>query len=71
LTFLLIPVDPDGIVIGPADRELATLRVYGPGADGQHGPRLWAETFSGQPGMPWPSVVHALIVQFQGRFGRN
>jgi hypothetical protein len=71
LVFALTPDDFDGIVIGPADRELGSLRVYAPGVDGQHGALLWGETFRGQPDMPWPSVVHMLIVQFQGRFGRN
>jgi hypothetical protein len=71
LTFVLAPADPDGVVIGPADQELGSLRIYAPGVEGQHGALLWGETFKGQPDMPWPSVVHMLIVQFQGRFEKR
>jgi hypothetical protein len=71
LIFALTPNDIDSILIGPADRELGSLRVYAPGVDGQHGALLWGETFRGQADMPWPSVVHMLIVQFQKRFDKR
>jgi hypothetical protein len=71
LTFVLIPPDFDGVIIGPADRELGNLRIYGPTVDGQRGSLIWAETFRGQPDMPWPSVVHALISQFQSEFAKR
>ena len=71
LTFALTPPDPDGVNIGPSDQDLAILRVYGPTVDGKRGNLLWAETYRGQPDMRWPSVVHALIQQFQTDFGKH
>ena len=71
LTFALTPPDPDGVNIGPSDQDLAILRVYGPTVDGKRGNLLWAETYRGQPDMRWPSVVHALIIQFQGTFAKH
>jgi len=71
LTFALAPPDPDGINIGPADQDLAILRVYGPTVDGKRGNLLWAETFRGQPDLRWPAVVHAVIQQFQAEFARH
>jgi len=68
LIFLLIPIDPSGVVNGIGDADLGTLRVYSPAADGSRGHLLWAETFSGPQDMVWPAVVHGLILQFQARF---
>jgi hypothetical protein len=68
LTFLLIPLPSDGMYVGPSGSELATLRVYGPAPQGERGRLLWAETYIGQADLPWPSVVHALIQQFQTKF---
>jgi hypothetical protein len=67
LTFSIIPLDNTGINVGPSGTDLASLRVYGPSTSGTQGEVLWAETFSGQPDMTWPSVVHALIQQFRAR----
>jgi hypothetical protein len=67
LTFSIIPLDNTGINVGPSGTDLASLRVYGPSTSGAQGEILWAETFSGQPDMTWPSVVHALIQQFRAR----
>jgi hypothetical protein len=68
LIFLLIPIDPSGVVNGIGDADLGTLRVYSPAADGSRGHLLWAETFCGPQDMMWPAVVHGLILQFQARF---
>jgi hypothetical protein len=68
LIFLLIPIDPSGVVNGIGDADLGTLRVYSPGPDGSRGHLLWAETFHGPQDMVWPAVVHGLILQFQARF---
>ena len=65
LTMALVQVNTEGVNIGPAARELATLSVYAPGAEGQHGALVWSETYSGQADMRWPAVVHALIKQFR------
>jgi len=69
LNFLLIPIAEQGVVnTSPGDVDLGTLRVYTAAADGSRGQLVWAETFSGQSDLPWPSVVHGLIQQFQSRF---
>jgi hypothetical protein len=67
LDFLLIPT-PLGGVNRETDADLGTLRVYTSGLDGARGHLLWAETFSGTQDLPWPAVVHGLILQFQSRF---
>jgi hypothetical protein len=68
LTFALAPADPDGIYIGPNDRELATLRVYSRSPQGHHGQLIWVETFIGQPDMQWLMVVRGTIQQFKSQF---
>jgi len=68
LDFLLIPTSETGVINGAMDADLGTLRVYTSGPDGERGHLLWAENFSGMPNMPWPAVVHGVILQFQSRF---
>jgi hypothetical protein len=68
LDFLMVPTSDSGVINGAMDPNLGTLRVYTSGPDGTRGHLLWAETFSGQQDMPWPAVVHGLILQFQSRF---
>jgi hypothetical protein len=70
LIFTILPIDHGGVIIGPADLDLATLRIYEQAADGSHGELLWAETYRGQADRPWPATVHALIRQFQDRMAR-
>jgi hypothetical protein len=65
MAFQLIPVDFDGVNYGPGDRELATLRIYTMTPQGTRGPLIWVENLYGQPDMPWPTVVHAIIQQFK------
>lgn len=71
LTFLLIPVEPTGVHLGPTGEPLATLRIYAPGPGTTRGTLLWAETYTGQPDRPWPMVVHELIEQFRARFEKR
>ncbi len=69
LDFLLIPIDDTGqVTYSSGTADLGTLRVYTVTADGARGHLLWAETYSGQQDMPWPAVVHSVILQFQSRF---
>jgi hypothetical protein len=68
LTFRLTRTEPSGVFVGPAGAPLAILNVYGQAADGSRGPLLWFETFTGQPDMRWPSIIHATIRQFQEDF---
>ena len=68
LIFVLEPPDPDGIYIGPNDRELATLRIYSRGPKGERGQLLWVETYTGQPDVIWPMVVQGIIQQFKAEF---
>jgi hypothetical protein len=69
LSFLMMPVDDQGVINdSPGGANLGTLRIYTVTPDGSRGHLLWAETFSGDTYMPWPAVVHGLILQFQERF---
>jgi hypothetical protein len=68
LEFLLIPTPLEGVVSSVTDADLGTLRIYASGPNGGRGHLLWAETFSGTQDLPWPAVVHGLILQFQSRF---
>lgn len=65
LTFSVQPITPSGVVLGPADHELANLRVTAPGREGRP-VLLWVETLRGQGDRPWPAQVHALLEQFEG-----
>ena len=71
LTFLLIPLEPNGVHIGPGGEPLATLRIYAPGSGTTRGTLLWAETYTAQPDRPWPTTVHALIEQFKERISKH
>ena len=68
LIFLMMPIDPSGIVNGAGNAELGTLRVYTAATDGTRGNLVWAETFSGTQDLPWPVVVRGLILEFQSHF---
>jgi hypothetical protein len=66
LVFRLERIDPENsLYYGPNGRDLAALRVYSHGSQAAHGPLIWTETFTGQPDMPWPTVVHQIIQQFK------
>lgn len=68
LTIRITRTESTGIYVGPAGAALATLSVYGQASVDGRGPLLWLETFTGQPDMRWPSIVHATIQQFQENF---
>jgi hypothetical protein len=65
LTLALVQLDQVGVNYGPSGKDLGTLSVYASGPEGQHGPLVWSETFTGEPDMRWPAVVHALVRQFR------
>jgi hypothetical protein len=67
LIFSVLPIDNGAILVGPADLDLATLRIYERGPEGGHGELVWSETYRGQADHPWPSTVHALLMQFRDR----
>ncbi|SFS21710.1 hypothetical protein SAMN05421771_4301 [Granulicella pectinivorans] len=71
LTILVVQRDTSGVEVGPAGIELGSIRVYAPGTDGKRGNLVWAETYTGQPDMSWPAVVHTLVMQFEGKFGKK
>jgi hypothetical protein len=68
LVFVMIQTPAEGVVNSPGNADLGTLRVYTVAADGGWGHLVWAETYSGQQDLPWPAVVHGLILQFQKDF---
>jgi len=68
LIFLLIPVGVEGMSMSPGEVDVGTLRVYSANSDGTRAHLLWAEDYSGQEDVPWPTVVHGLILQFQSHF---
>jgi hypothetical protein len=67
LVFLMIPTGQDGVV-NMSSGDLGTLRIYSTTADGAKAQLLWAETYTGDLDLPWPTVVSRLIGQFQARF---
>jgi hypothetical protein len=52
-------------MVGSADVDLASLRIFSTknGTESSH--LLWVETYHGQQDMQWYAVVHALMAQFQ------
>jgi hypothetical protein len=68
LVFLLMPIETDGVNYSSGDANLGTLRIYLPNSQNTRGEIVWAEVFSGRTELPWPSVVHGVITQFQSRF---
>ena len=71
LTIMVVQRDTTGLYVGPAGIELGSIRVYAPGTEGKRGNLVWAEIYTGQPDMSWPAVVHALVMQFEGKFGKK
>lgn len=68
LIFLLIPVGDEGGITRDTDKtDLGTLRIYSVDSSGARKDLVWAETYSG-PYVPWPAVIHGLILQFQSHF---
>jgi hypothetical protein len=67
LVFVVVPTDNDGVQ-NAGDADLGSLLIYAGGTDGSRGGLLWGDTYRGQIDMPWPAVIHALIVKFQSQF---
>jgi hypothetical protein len=67
LTLLLVPMNKEGIYIGPGDENLGTLRVYEGRTPTNPGTLVWAESYRGAKDIPWPSVEFYLIQQFEAR----
>lgn len=65
LTFVLVRPEPSGIYYGPSNRDLADIRVYYGATANDPGKLVWVESYYGQPGAPWPIVVHHLTDQFR------
>ena len=68
LTFLLVPVDPQGVEYSTGDTKLAALHVFAHGSGPGRGALVWAENFTGSEDLPWPIVVNRLVLQFRTRF---
>lgn len=68
LTFVLVRPDSPGVYIGPANRNLAEIRVYRNSPGAAPASLVWIERYYGQPGDPWPIVVHRLANQFRRHF---
>jgi hypothetical protein len=71
LTFMMVPLNKNGVYVGPADEDLATLRIYAGGTKTERGALVWTETFRGKPDIPWPSVVYYTLNQFQDRLKKQ
>lgn len=67
LTLLLIPLNKEGIYIGPGEENLGTLRIYSGRTASNPGTLVWAETYRGTKDIPWPSVEFYLMHQFEAR----
>jgi hypothetical protein len=67
LTLLLVPLNKEGIYIGPGDENLGTLRVYAGRTTTNPGKLVWAESYRGAKDIPWPSVESYLIQQLETR----
>lgn len=68
LTFLLVPVDPQGVAYNTGDTQIAALHIFAHGSGPGRGDLVWAENFTGSPDLPWPIVVNRLVLQFRSRF---
>ena len=65
LVLIVTNSDKGGLVVGPSDRELGTLRIYtGPNSGGR---LLWGESYRGPADRPWPATVEALLSELELR----
>jgi len=71
LGFEVVPVDSNGIRVGPGDEALVELRIYAKTAMTDRYDPIWVETYTGQVDRPWASTVHAVIEQFQERMAKH
>jgi hypothetical protein len=65
ITFLLVPLNNKGAFMGPAEQDIATLRVYAGRTKTVPGKLIWAESYRGTEDIPWPAVVYYTISQFE------
>jgi hypothetical protein len=68
LTFLLVPVDPQGVAFNTGDTQIAALHIFSRRSGTGRGDLIWAENFTGSQDLPWPIVVTRLISQFKAHF---
>jgi hypothetical protein len=68
LTFLLVPVDPQGVAFNTGDTQIAALHIFARRSGTGRGDLIWAENFTGSQDLPWPIVVTRLISQFKAHF---
>ncbi len=69
LTLRLTPIEPAGVTVGTGSIDLAMLNLFVAVPGNPTAKLLWSETYTGDPDLPWPSVVHALTRQFRTRLG--
>ncbi len=69
LTLRLTPIEPTGVSVGTGTVDLATLNIFIATPADPTARLLWSETYNGNPDLPWPTVVNALIRQFKTRLG--
>jgi len=68
LTFLLVPVDPQGVRYSTGDTQIAALHVFARRTGPGRGAVVWAENFTGAEDLPWPIVAYRLVLQFKAHF---
>jgi hypothetical protein len=68
LTFLLVPVDPQGVAFNTGDTQIAALHIFARRSGAGRGDLIWAENFIGPQDVPWSIVVNRLISQFKSHF---
>jgi hypothetical protein len=68
LIFLILPLGGEGVNVTPGETGVGTLRVYSVNPNNTRAELLWAEVFTGQEDLPWPTVVNGLILQFRSHF---
>jgi hypothetical protein len=68
LTFLMVPVDPQGVRYSTGDTQIAALHVFAHRSGPGRGDLVWAENFTGAEDLPWPIVAYRLVLQFKSRF---
>lgn len=69
LTFLLVPVDTNGVQFTTGQTNLGSLRVFSARADQPgRGSLVWAENYTGTADTQWFAVVSRLVQHFQAEF---
>jgi hypothetical protein len=71
LGFEVVPVDSNGVRVGPGDEAIAELRIYAKAPMTERYEPIWVETYVGEVDRPWASSVHSVIEQFRGRLAKR